>query len=65
MLCNTTQLWGQVSDTIPELGTILLPIVPNWLSSPFKPRAQLCYSDPELCYSGTKEDERVSGGRAL
>jgi len=60
MLHNTTQLWGQVSDTIPELGTVLLLIVPNWLSSPLKPKAWLCHSGPELCHPGTKENERVS-----
>ena len=37
-----TQLRGQVSNTIPELGTVSPPAVPNWLQSPLKPRAWLC-----------------------
>ena len=60
MLYNTTQLWGQVSDTIPELGTVLLLIVSNWLSSPLKPGAQLYCSGSELCHLGTEEDKRIS-----
>ena len=28
-LLNTTQLRGQVSNAIPELGTVSLPAVPN------------------------------------
>ena len=35
-------LRGQVSNTIPELGTVSPPAVPNWLQSPLKPRARLC-----------------------
>jgi len=42
ILLSTTQLRGQVSNTIPELGTMSLPAVPNWLQSPLKPRAWLC-----------------------
>ena len=42
ILLNTTWLQGQVSVVIPKLGTTLPPAVPNWLQSPFKPRAQLC-----------------------
>jgi len=38
---NTTRLWGQVLDTIPEFGTALSPLVPNWLTSPLKLGAQL------------------------
>jgi len=60
MLYNTTQLWGQVSDTIPELGTVLLSIVPSWLSSFPKPRAWLYYSGPKLYYPSTKKDKRIS-----
>ena len=42
ILLSTTQLQGQVLNAIPELGTVSLPTVPNWLQSPLKPRAQLC-----------------------
>ena len=41
ILLDTTQLWGQVSNAIPELGTVSPPAVPNWLQSPLKPRARL------------------------
>jgi len=60
MLHNTTQLWDQISDTISKLGTVLLLIVSNWLSSPLKPRAQLCHSGPELYHLSTEEDKRIS-----
>jgi len=42
ILLSTTQLQGQVSNAIPELGTVSPPVVPNWLQSPLKPRARLC-----------------------
>ena len=58
-------LQGQVLDTILELSTAPPPIALNWLSSPLKSRAQLYYSGPELCNSGTKKDKRVRDGRAL
>jgi len=41
MLLNTTRLRGQVLEMIPEFGTILPLSIPNWLTSPLKPRAQL------------------------
>jgi len=41
ILLSTTQLRGQVSNVIPELGTVSPPAVPNWLQSPLKPRAWL------------------------
>jgi len=41
-LLNTIYLSGQVLSMISGFGTTPLPIVPNWLSSPLKPRAQLC-----------------------
>jgi len=34
-------LQGQVLDTIPEYGTVLPPLVPNWLTSPLELGAQL------------------------
>ena len=42
ILLSTTQLRGQVSNAIPELGTVSPLAVPNWLQSPLKPRAWLC-----------------------
>jgi len=35
LLNNTTQLLGQVLNTIPGFGIKSLLAVPNWLSSPF------------------------------
>jgi len=41
ILSSTTQLQGQVSNAIPELGTVSPPAVPNWLQSPLKARTHL------------------------
>jgi len=41
MLINTTHLQGQVLNAIPRYGTVSPPVVPNWLQSLLKPRAQL------------------------
>ena len=60
ILSTNTQLQVLALITMPELSTVSLPSVPNWLISPLKPRAQLCYSGPELCHPGTKKDKRIS-----
>ena len=62
-----SQHFGTFIDTIriPKLDTVLLPIVFNWLSSPFKSRAYLCHSSPELCYLDIKENKRVRDDRVL
>ena len=49
ILLSTTQLQGQVSNAIPELGTVSPPAVPNWLQSPLKPRAWLCMEVASSC----------------
>ena len=56
---------GQISDTISKLGTVFLPIVPNWLSSSLKPRTWLYCSSSELYHLDTKEDKRVRSSKAL
>ena len=49
LLSINAQLQVLALITVPELGTVSPPSVPNWLISPLKPRAQLCMEVTSDC----------------